>query len=212
MGSHPYSGRTDKQVQHRHPWLWQCGESRGGTAKKQLEHSASFCAFHASRLTCLQNLQRSCTLQTDILSQRQDTFQLHLSPLDWQMGRLCPQRLDNRVWLRRMLPTLDTKERKNWTVSFLVASYAYKRDNGELWVYLRIGSCLACVYRATDARGKFGEQERSVRVARGAAESNSSFLSALQTSQVHPWLDIGTAKSMNQFFYNMATTTWALNK
>ena len=28
--------------------------------------------------------------------------------------------------------------------------------------------------------------ERSVRVARGAAESNSSFLSALQTSQVHP--------------------------
>ena len=26
-----------------------------------------------------------------------------------------------------------------------------------------------------DARGKFGEHERSVRVARGAAESNSSF-------------------------------------
>ena len=33
------------------------------------------------------------------------------------------------------------------------------------------------------ARGKFGEHERGVRVARGAAESNSSFLSALQTSQ-----------------------------
>ena len=49
---------------------------------------------------------------------------------------------------------------------------------------LRICSCLACVYRVMDARGKFGEQERSVRVARGAAESNSSFLSALQTSQV----------------------------
>ena len=58
-----------------------------------------------------------------------------------------------------------------------------------------------------DARGKFGEHERSVRVARGAAESNSCFLSALQTSQVHPQLDIRTAKSMNQFFYNMATTT-----
>ena len=29
-----------------------------------------------------------------------------------------------------------------------------------------------------DARGKFGEHERSIRVARGAAESNSSFLSA----------------------------------
>ena len=51
---------------------------------------------------------------------------------------------------------------------------------------LRIGSCLACVYRVMDARGKFGELERSVRVARGAAESNSNFLSALQTSQVHP--------------------------
>ena len=34
-----------------------------------------------------------------------------------------------------------------------------------------------------DARGKFGEYERSVRVAWGAADSNSSFLSALQTSQ-----------------------------
>ena len=34
-----------------------------------------------------------------------------------------------------------------------------------LHVYLRIGSCLACVYRVMDARGKFGEHERSVRVA-----------------------------------------------
>ena len=58
-----------------------------------------------------------------------------------------------------------------------------------------------------DARGKFGEHERSVRVARGAAERNSGFLSALQTSQVQPQLDIRTAKSMNQLFYNMATTT-----
>ena len=32
--------------------------------------------------------------------------------------------------------------------------------------------------------GKFGEHERCVRVAQGIAESNSSFLSALQTSQV----------------------------
>ena len=75
---------------------------------------------------------------------------------------------------------------------------------------LRIGSCLACVYRVMDARGKFGEHERSARVARGAAESNFNFLSALQTSQVHPWLNIRTAKSMNQFFYNIATKTWAL--
>ena len=40
--------------------------------------------------------------------------------------------------------------------------------------------------RVMDARGKFGEHEKCVRVARGAAESSSSFLSALQTSQVHP--------------------------
>ena len=44
----------------------------------------------------------------------------------------------------------------------------------------------AYVYRVLDAHGKFGEHEKCVRVARGAAESNSSFLRALQTSQVHP--------------------------
>ena len=31
----------------------------------------------------------------------------------------------------------------------------------------RICSCLACVYRVMDARRKFGEHERCVRVARG---------------------------------------------
>ena len=51
---------------------------------------------------------------------------------------------------------------------------------------LRICSCLACIYRVMDARGKFGEHEKYARVAQGPAESNSSFLSALQTSQVHP--------------------------
>ena len=35
-----------------------------------------------------------------------------------------------------------------------------------------------------EAHGKFGEHKRCVRVAWGIAESNSSFLSALQTSQV----------------------------
>ena len=34
-------------------------------------------------------------------------------------------------------------------------------------VQLRICSCLACVYRVMDAREKFGEHERCVRVARG---------------------------------------------
>ena len=35
-----------------------------------------------------------------------------------------------------------------------------------------------------EAHKKFGEHERCIRVARGIAESNSSFLSAPQTSQV----------------------------
>ena len=55
-----------------------------------------------------------------------------------------------------------------------------------------------------DARGKFGEYVRCVRIARGAVESNSSFLSALQPSQVHPWLHIHTGKNMSMFFYNIA--------
>ena len=37
-----------------------------------------------------------------------------------------------------------------------------------------------------DACGKFGEHKKYVRVAWATAKGNSSFLSALQTSQVHP--------------------------
>ena len=42
----------------------------------------------------------------------------------------------------------------------------------------------ACVCRDIEHLGSFGEHERGVRVARDADECNSSFLSALQTSQV----------------------------
>ena len=61
--------------------------------------------------------------------------------------------------------------------------------------HLRIFSYLECVYRVMDARRKFGEHEKCVRVARGGAESNSCFLSALQTSQVHPQLDYAQLKA-----------------
>ena len=57
-----------------------------------------------------------------------------------------------------------------------------------------------------DALANFGEHERCVRVAQGAAESNFSFLRASQTSQVHPQLDIRIAKSMSKFFYNIMPT------
>ena len=55
---------------------------------------------------------------------------------------------------------------------------------------LRICSCLARVYRVMNARGKFGEHKKCVGVARGVAEISSSFLSALQASQVHPLYSI----------------------
>ena len=53
-----------------------------------------------------------------------------------------------------------------------------------IYIYLTIGSYVCVRSSRYEARGKFGEQERCVRVARGVAESNSSFLSALQISQV----------------------------
>ena len=47
-----------------------------------------------------------------------------------------------------------------------------KEDCWTISLCLRICSCLACVYRVRDARGKFGEHEKCVRVTRGAPESN----------------------------------------
>ena len=43
-------------------------------------------------------------------------------------------------------------------------------------VHRQIGLCLARVYRVMNARGKFGEQERSVKVTRDTTESNYDFL------------------------------------
>ena len=51
----------------------------------------------------------------------------------------------------------------------------------ELVYYATIGSYVSVRSSRYEARGKFGEHERCVR---GVAKSNSSFLSALQTSQV----------------------------
>ena len=49
---------------------------------------------------------------------------------------------------------------------------------------LTIGSFVSVHLSRYEACGKFGEHERCVSVARVIAESNSSSLSALQTSQV----------------------------
>ena len=71
-----------------------------------------------------------------------------------------------------------------------MVNYACAFSQSELgkyfeWIMIKIHSCLACVYHVMDARLKFGQHERSVRVAQDVAESNPSFLSALQTFQVH---------------------------
>ena len=50
--------------------------------------------------------------------------------------------------------------------------------------HLTIGSYVSMRSSRYEALGKFGEYQRCVRVARGLAESNSSFLSATQTSLV----------------------------
>ena len=85
------------------------------------------------------------------------------------------------AWL--LIPLESSPQKQNgWTLRFCLWGWVMWKMYNKTW-YLRIVSCLACVYRVMDARGKFGEHERSVRVARGAAESNSSFLSALQTSR-----------------------------
>ena len=49
---------------------------------------------------------------------------------------------------------------------------------------LTIGSYVSIHSSRYEARGKFGEHKRCIRVVRGVVKRNSSFLSALQTSQV----------------------------
>ena len=48
--------------------------------------------------------------------------------------------------------------------------------------------------------GRLEGTKETQKLLEAIAESNSSFLSALQTSQMHPKLNIREAKSMNQCF------------
>ena len=57
-----------------------------------------------------------------------------------------------------------------------------------------------------DVCGKFGEHKRSVRVPLRAADSNSYYLSASQTFQVRPQLNIRTVIGINQLLYDVADT------
>ena len=60
--------------------------------------------------------------------------------------------------------------------AFVIMDYGNKN--------ISIGSCVSVCSSRYEAYGKFGEHERCVKVASGVTESNSNFLSALQTSQV----------------------------
>ena len=52
-----------------------------------------------------------------------------------------------------------------YCLQLYACTYSTHELNSQL--NLRICSCLTCVYRVMEARGKFGEHERCVRVARG---------------------------------------------
>ena len=65
----------------------------------------------------------------------------------------------------------------NIILSFIWMSGSASHDRS-----LTIGSYVSMHSSRYEARGKFGEHERCIWVAWGIAESNSSFLSALQTS------------------------------
>ena len=57
-----------------------------------------------------------------------------------------------------------------------------------------------------DVRGKFGKHMRNVRVPLSAADSSSCFLTAPQTFQVHPQLDIRTVTAIKQLLYDITDT------
>ena len=81
-----------------------------------------------------------------------------------------------------ILPRVRTEHHKRCSVNRCLINFMY--CNCYSYFCLTIDSCLSVRSSRYEACGKFGEHERCVRVARGAAESNCIFLSALQTSQV----------------------------
>ena len=75
---------------------------------------------------------------------------------------------------KRLVPlTTEQPKQTEFSLGFKYVGVAVK---------LRIGSYISMRSSRYEAHRKFGEHERCIRVARGVAESNSSFLSALQTS------------------------------
>ena len=65
-----------------------------------------------------------------------------------------------------------------------IFSSLFEQIDKKIHKKLAIGSYVSMCSSRYAAHRKFGEHERLLRIAQGMAERNSSFLSALQTSQV----------------------------
>ena len=87
----------------------------------------------------------------------------------------------NIFWKFSVLGNLTCAQEPRW-LRIAWWTRTWLQDPGRQ--YLTISSCVSVRMSRYWACGRFGEHERGVRVARGAAECNSSLLSALQTSQV----------------------------
>ena len=81
--------------------------------------------------------------------------------LDQQIGRQL-RHSRKRTFEHFIDPRIST----NYPVKYIFLKIVMPISNRSGNCYLRICSCLACVYRVMDARGKFGEHEKCVRVAR----------------------------------------------
>ena len=81
--------------------------------------------------------------------------------LDQQIGRQL-RHSRKRTFEHFIDPRIST----NYPVKSIFLKILIPISNRSGNCYLRICSCLACVYRVMDARGKFGEHEKCARVAR----------------------------------------------
>ena len=80
------------------------------------------------------------------------------------------------------LSSTETDQHENLRQAVVRKRWGFGGEGDDKFSELTIGSCVSVRSSRYEARRKFGGHERCVRIARGVAESNSSLLSALQTS------------------------------
>ena len=162
--------------------------------KKSLGYSQNIYVL----LTCLKIktdllvrlLMRICSFWETVRCLRRDTWRSRLLHFwrkyvpesFWRRGQIGKK--NGYLFISVCFFTLDVKSVCTFVCHSLLSSvpklFFYRRA----FMQLTILSCVSVRMSRYWAREKFREHKRCVRVARGAAESNSSLLSALQTSQV----------------------------